>query len=74
MTGGGVKPIRKEGGKLEKCVFLQSRVKYLGHVISAEGVATDQSKVQVASPFQCYRAAFLPGICKLLSKFCRGIC
>ncbi len=46
--------LEREGlkAKLEKCVFLQSQVRYLGHVISAKGVATDPSKAQAVSQWR----------------------
>lgn len=33
-------------GELSKCVFAQRQLKYLEHVISEQGVATDPDKVQ----------------------------
>lgn len=35
--------------KFKKCVFAQRQLKYLGHVIFEQGVATDPDKVQVVS-------------------------
>ncbi|KAL0194612.1 hypothetical protein M9458_008184, partial [Cirrhinus mrigala] len=35
--------------KLEKCAFFKQQVKYLGHVVSSQGVATDPSKVEVVA-------------------------
>lgn len=43
--------LREHGLKIEaeKCQFFQSRVKYLGHVVSAEDVATDPAKTEAVS-------------------------
>lgn len=51
--------------KLQKCQLFQTEVKYLGHIISAEGVATDPEKVSVVSQWPS------PGnITELRSFFC----
>lgn len=38
--------------KLSKCHFFQTEVKYLGHVVSASGVATDPDKVKVVGEWK----------------------
>ena len=32
--------------KIEKCEFLQDEVKFLGHVVSKEGISVDPAKVE----------------------------
>lgn len=39
--------------KLEKCAFFRPEVRYLGHVISQHGVATDPSKVDAVANWRC---------------------
>ena len=43
--------LREHGLKLEaaKCQFFQRPVKYLGHVVSSEGVATDPAKTEAVA-------------------------
>ena len=43
--------------KLSKCRFFQKEVQYLGHVISAEGVATDPEKTRVVAEWPQPRTA-----------------
>ena len=45
--------IRDAGLKLQpaKCAFFQSEVKYMGHIVSREGVAADPSKVNKVSSY-----------------------
>lgn len=38
--------------KLAKCAFFQREVRYLGHVVSDQGVSTDPSKVEVVANWQ----------------------
>ena len=38
--------------KLSKCSFFQSQVKYLGHIISSEGISPDPEKVKVMRRLQ----------------------
>lgn len=47
--------LKHEGlkAKLEKCAFFKPKVKYLGHVVSAQGVATDPGKVEVVANWAC---------------------
>jgi hypothetical protein len=63
--------------KLSKCVFAQRQLKYLGHVISECGVATDPKKVTAVSQWPVpttvtdLRSFFgthrlLPSLCKAL--------
>lgn len=35
--------------KLSKCAFFQREVRYLGHVISDQGVSTDPSKIEAVA-------------------------
>lgn len=46
--------LQEEGlkAKVTKCAFFQREVRYLGHVISDQGVATDPSKVEVVANWQ----------------------
>lgn len=38
--------------KLEKCAFFQKEVRYLGHVISSQGVSTDPAKIEAVAQWQ----------------------
>ncbi|KAF7707169.1 hypothetical protein HF521_018387 [Silurus meridionalis] len=74
--------MEREGlkARLEKCTFIQQEVKYLGHVISSRGVATDPSKIEAVAQwprpssitelrsflgFSSYNPRFVEGFAKL---------
>ncbi|KAL1280061.1 hypothetical protein QQF64_014661 [Cirrhinus molitorella] len=43
--------------KLAKCAFFQKEVKYLGHVISSQGVSTDPGKIEAVLQWRCPTSA-----------------
>ena len=74
--------LREHGLKIEpkKCQFFCSKVTYLGHVVSAEGVATDPAKTEVVTDwpepmtlkdlrsflgFASYYRKFVPGFAQI---------
>ena len=52
--------------EIKKCSFFQKSVKYLGHVVSGEGVATDPDKITAGSTGHLERPTIIPRICVLL--------
>ena len=68
--------------KLSKCCFFQKQVKYLGHVVSEDGVATDPDKIAAVAQWKCpenvkelksflgfasYYRRFVPGFSQIAS-------
>nr|KYP38497.1 Retrovirus-related Pol polyprotein from transposon 17.6 [Cajanus cajan] len=43
--------------KLSKCEFWLSEVRFLGHVISTEGIVVDPTKVEAVIQWECPRTA-----------------
>jgi hypothetical protein len=56
--------------KMNKCSFAQNQVSYLGHIVSAAGVATDPAKIQAIAawpkPAKCQGITEFSGPCWIL--------
>ena len=72
------KRLRKAGVRLKpsKCHFVQSKVEYLGHVVSAEGLSPNPNKIKAVQEFPVPTnttgvKAFL-GLCNYYRRFIRG--
>ena len=71
--------LREHGLKIEaeKCQFFQSRVKYLGHVVLVEGVATDPAKTEAVLQWPTPRMLkdlVIFGVRILLQTVCPWLC
>lgn len=70
--------LREHGLKVEpqKCCFLQTSVRYLGHVLSAEGVATDFEKTKAVSewpiPNNARELRAFIGTCSFYRRYIKG--
>lgn len=62
--------------RVDKCHFLQSRVRFLGHQISAEGIGTDPGKIvavtQWPTPSTVKDLRSFLGFCSYYRRFLRG--
>jgi hypothetical protein len=65
--------------KMSKCAFAQTSINYLGHVISATGVAMDQTKIDAVRDWPVPQnvkqmRSFFFGIDWVLLKICQELC
>ncbi len=57
---------------IDKCQFCQPQVKYVGHIVSAAGIAPDPEKVSAVTRWeeqQTWIPTVFPGILRFLSAF-----
>ncbi len=57
---------------IDKCCFCQNRVKYVGHIVSKEGIATDPDKIAAVThwpqPTDLKSLRSFLGFCGVLSS------
>ncbi len=62
--------------KIEKCHFLQSEVRFLGHQVSAQGVSTDPNKISAVQewpvPSTLKELRSFLGFCSHYRRFIEG--
>ena len=62
--------------KLSKCVFYQKEIQYLGHTISAQGIAVDPSKIKEIKewpmPRNVSKVRNFMGLARFYRKFVRN--
>ena len=60
----------------EKCEFFMDSVKYLGHLVSAQGIQTDPDKIkavaEIPSPTDPQKIKQFLGLCSFYRKFILG--
>jgi hypothetical protein len=63
-------------GKLSKCSFYQSKIHYLGHVISGEGISMDLAKVEAImewpAPRNVLKVRSFMGLVGYYRRFIKG--
>jgi hypothetical protein len=70
--------VRKGGLKIspKKCHFFQAKVKFLGHVVSSEGIATDPEKITAVqewpTPSSVHEVRSFLGTCSYYRKFIKS--
>jgi hypothetical protein len=64
-------------GNVRKCVWMQREVKFLGHVVSAEGIRMDLDKVSTVcdwpQPHDALQLRQFLGFANFFRKFVRGM-
>jgi hypothetical protein len=63
-------------GKMSKCSFYQSKIHYLGHVISSEGIVMDPAKVKAImewlAPTNVLKVCSFMGLAGYYRRFIEG--